>query len=106
MGSAPSSHDQWTLPLTVGFVRRPGTGREAHRKRCASARFALDGDRSTVALDDPQTYREPQAGPRHRRFGGEERLEDALDVLGRDARPRVADRDHDLVILAFGPHEN
>ena len=51
--------------------------------------------------DDGQADRQAQPGPLADLLGGEERIEDAPRVLGRDAGAVVGDRDHDLVLLGL-----
>src|SRR5690606_15262294 len=79
---------------------------QSHGERAAPPRLAGHGD---VAAEQPREAageREPEPGAgrasRHHLLDLPERLEDALEVLGRDADPGVRHIDHDLVRLSAG----
>src|SRR5215813_11692845 len=62
--------------------------RQRHLELGAAADRALDLDRAGVRLDD--LLRDRHAEPGAVVLGGEERIEDAVDLLRRDALPVVA----------------
>ncbi len=72
-------------------------------KGCAGADGALDMNLAGVLLNDAVGHGEAQsgtaavAGPGHG-FGGEERIVDALEVLGRDARAGVVHNRFDVPV--------
>src|SRR5258705_6805091 len=85
-----------------GMIRRArsvGRGsREGEREREASpsARLALDANPAAMGLDDPLRDREPEADAGTRGLPRlPEAVEDVWEVLGRDARAGVADRELD-----------
>ena len=65
--------------------------REAHREDGAAVRQAVGADLAAVLLDDLVADREPEPGALADRLGGEERVEDPADDVGRDAGAGVAD---------------
>ena len=71
----------------AGFLTAAASGRKA--KASALARFALDFDVAAVLADDSVADRKPQAGTLARAFSGEERIENARQILGSDARARI-----------------
>src|SRR6266481_1790588 len=56
--------------------------------------FAVDIEKTPVALDDPQHRREPKPGAFANLFGGEKGLENLFEKGGRYAHPRIRDGDH------------
>ncbi len=70
-------------------------GRQQHAHRRALAPHALDLDLAVEAPHDAVADREAEARPYADRLRREERVEDAGQVLGRDARARVAHLDED-----------
>src|SRR5512132_4063654 len=62
---------------------------QAEREDGADPAGGADVHRPPVVLDDPVHEGEPQAAST--RLGGEERLEDVLQILGGDAAARVRD---------------
>ena len=74
--------------------RESGRGREEDLEGGAFVGLALDGDGAAMLLDDAPGDEQAQAGAVG--FGGEERLEQARHVLGRDADAVVLDREPEL----------
>ncbi len=67
------------------------------------AGLGLDLDRAAVLLDDDVVAeREAETGAFAGRLGGEERIEDLVAHLGRDAGAVIADADLDPVAEALG----
>src|SRR3990172_6421413 len=64
---------------------------KAYRELAAVADFTFRRQAASVLADDAAAKRQPQARPAA--LGGVERPEDAIQVLGGNARPRVAHRD-------------
>src|SRR5262245_49441098 len=62
-----------------------GLAREVERESRADPSQRFDGQAATVALHDLPRDREPEPGALVGWLGGEERLEDAVDVLRGDA---------------------
>ena len=83
-------------------LRRLGSGRlrEGERERDREGRAAAEGgadaDVTAVGADDLVDDREAEAGAVG--AGGEERLEDAGEIVGADAAALVLDLDRDEVI--------
>src|SRR5205823_11987734 len=73
--------------------------RKSHGKSRADVWGAVHGDAAVVTLDDAVADAQPESGSHTRRFGGEERLEDALLYVLRHSLTRVGDRDVDFVVL-------
>ena len=71
--------------------------RQLDRERGALAELGLDLDRAAVALDELVHDRQAEAGALADVLGGEERIPDPRQDLGRDARAVVADLDLDAV---------
>ena len=63
----------------------------------AAAGLAVALDPAVVLLDDAEDHRQPQAGALARRLGGEERVEDARQVLRGDADAGVGHAQADEV---------
>ena len=59
---------------------------------------ALDLDPAAVVGDDAVADAQAQAGPAAERLGGEERVEDPRQHVGRDAAAVVGDLDDDLAV--------
>ena len=68
--------------------------RQVDHEARASPLLAVDAHDAAVRLDDAVDGGEPETGPAPLRLGGEERLEDPVQVLSRDADARVRDREH------------
>src|SRR5437867_7779076 len=64
----------------------------------------LRPDLPFVLADDAEGDREAEAGSGACRFGGEERIEDPLDEVWRNAAARILDLDPDRVAVAAGAH--
>ena len=79
---------------------RPASAGNVSTNFVPDAGRALGVDRAAVVLDDAVDERQPQPGADAvARLGGEERIEDARQVLGADAGAGVGDRDaHQLVL--------
>src|SRR5687767_12130095 len=83
------------------MASRPSRPRRAHlfgeRQTDGEARaladLAVAGDRAAVFLHDAVRDREPEAGALANLLGREERIVDARQLLGRNARAGVADFD-------------
>ena len=89
------------------FTASSGAVDLGERKRDAklgSARARLDLDLAVVVADQAPDDVEAQAGALPDRLGGEERIEDALADLGRDAGSVVDDADDDALPLAVRRH--
>src|SRR5690349_19145529 len=95
-GPAPAPSDAGERSGGVG--RRLGQRQVDLEPRVAGP--GLDLDVAAVALDD-DAVRDVQAEPRAlaHRLGREERLEDPLEVLLRDAGAGVADLDQDVAAV-------
>ena len=71
----------------------------------AAARPAEDLDGATMLLNDTVCDRQAEARPFARSLGGEERIVDAVDMLGIDAVSAVEHIDlHAAVVLVRGLH--
>src|SRR5262249_18322550 len=68
----------------------------------AAARPAIDLDGATMLLNDTVCDRQAEARPFVRSLGGEERIVNAVDVLGVDAVPAVDDVDLDAAVFLNG----
>src|SRR5690606_6308336 len=68
-------------------------GREGNVERGPRARRAVDVDERVVLPDDSMDGREPETGAFTQLLRGEERLEDAGQVLAGDAAASVGDRE-------------
>ena len=93
--SARKLEERSVYAAVTGFpaVCRASQG-SSRRKQCAAAAAAFeDFDRAAMLLNDTVCHRKPEAGAFARRLGGEERIVDAVQVLRRDAVPRVGDLD-------------
>src|SRR5713226_1414999 len=95
--SEPRWATQWLRALrdwTARLRRRIGPW-EPQRKRAAPVRGALDRDRASLELGQQARDREAEAPAATRATAGlidaVEAVEDALHVLGRDARPGICD---------------
>src|SRR5690242_15276809 len=86
-------------PMSLAGMSAPPFGGNGERERGAVAGFGLHPDAPADAFDDLLAHR--QADPRPRvllaRVETLEHLEDAVRVLGIDADPVVAHREHPLV---------
>ncbi|MEJ0070988.1 MAG: hypothetical protein WDO24_22180 [Pseudomonadota bacterium] len=78
------------------FVRRP-IAWEIESEGRAHAKLAVDADMAAGLLDESEHHAETQPGALADRLGGEERLEDLGQRLGRDTDSRVADLQHRVV---------
>ena len=78
--------------------------RQLDQEARASLARVLRPDATLVLAHDAEGDREPEPRPRAGGLGGEERVEDALEQVGRDARPRVLHLDPDHVARAERPH--
>src|SRR5262245_41464195 len=78
-------------------------GRELDRERRALAGLALDVDRAAVALDDSQADREAETRAADGRLGGEEGIEDPIEVVGGDSDAGVGELDRDVAVDGVGP---
>ena len=87
--------------------RRPGVlGGKIQGKGRALARNAVAEDVAACLLDDAVGRGKPQAGPFALLLGGEERVEDLVQRLGRDAAALVRDRDaHVFALGNAGPFQ-
>src|SRR5437764_2350016 len=74
---------------------------ESDGEHAASPGFAAHGDAPAMSLDDLVNDGEPQ--PRPTSLGGEERIEDARQILSGDALPGVLDLQESLADLALEP---
>ena len=78
-----------------GFDRN--VGRLPHRKKYRKARsathFAFDFDTSAVLPHDRVRHRETEPRPLPDRLGREKRLEDPIQVVGRDTAPGIGKAD-------------
>ena len=72
------------------------------RKARAAPGRALDGDRAAVGLDDAVAHAQAKPGAFSRGFGGEERLEHALQRFLRHAGAGVGDFGDDGIAFARG----
>src|SRR5256885_10552993 len=99
-GSAPTSHSPVWHPqvkarLEPGYAR--GGQWQHHGKRAALAHGALHVDAAAVGLGDPAGDGQPQAGPAAapgaRAVQAVEPLEDACELVGGNAGPRIAHRE-------------
>src|SRR5690606_32399545 len=80
--------------LALALLRSPRQMDAEHR---AAVRRVIRRDAAAVQLDDAPRDRQPEPGPVRAR--GEERVEDAVAVLGGQAGAVVADRDDQLAAL-------
>src|SRR5262245_59048235 len=92
--SSTTSSENRSLDIVCRLVR---VDRELHLEAAAPPQLAFDRDGSAVASHDAVTGGEPEPGADADLLGGEERIEDAPQVLGRDAGAVVADRDQHRV---------
>ena len=74
------------------------TGGQPDEKTRPFADFALDPDVTAVPLHDAEGNGQPQAGPLADHFGREEGFEELVEVFGRNAAPRVGNRDFDALL--------
>src|SRR5262245_28173399 len=81
-----------------------GSEREPDAEFGAGAQLGAHLDPARVLFDDPERDREPEPGADADRLGGEERIEDPLDVLGRDAVAVVAEAQQDAAALQLAVH--
>src|SRR5205085_880131 len=87
--------------IADNHVSRSARRRQPHHEARATDRRRADLDAALVLLDDVAHDRQAEPGALAVGLGGEERLEDALAILGRDARPGVLDL-YDQVMIAVG----
>src|SRR5512137_1641922 len=85
----------------MASTSRPARGGQPDGETRTLAWLAVHRHAPLVPLDDPVDHREPQPGALL--LGGEERVEDLLHELGRDARPVVLEDDLEAVLLWAGP---
>src|SRR2546428_5639857 len=71
--------------------------RKLYDEARATSELALDLDGAAVTLDDPEADRQAEARAAHVGFRGEERLQDPVEALRRDAGAGVGDFDLDCV---------
>src|SRR5260370_21082387 len=97
-GGRPHDRHAGGTPLWAPRDRAVGRGRyvgscEPQRKRAAAARRALDRYGSSLELGQEARDREAETGAAERAtarlIDAVEAVEDAFDVLGRDAWPRI-----------------
>src|SRR5262245_58873949 len=83
----------------MGYPKKRGSfglrSGQPHREAAPSAELARDLDPALVLLDDLLRDREAEPGSGVAALGGEEGLEDLLEVLGWNAGAVVLDRDLD-----------
>src|SRR5207253_10665097 len=75
---------------------------QRYPKNAAVAGVTAHRQLAAVGLDDAVDDGEAEAGAPL--LGGEERVEDALQVVGADALARVGDLEQRLVVVAREPH--
>ena len=68
-------------------------------ERGAFAHFALHADAAVVALNDAMRDRQTQTRPNPDSFGGEERVKNIFQVIGRNATARVRHRQIHKLLL-------
>src|SRR3979490_1497452 len=68
------------------------------RDRRTDADLAADSHHAARLLGETVNLRKAEAGAAANILGGEERLEDPVDLVGRDAATGVADRDRDKLV--------
>jgi hypothetical protein len=78
-----------------GFDRNVGRlpHRKKYRKARSATRFAFDFDTSAVLPHDRVRHRETEPRPLPDRLGREKRLEDPIQVVGRDTAPGIGKAD-------------
>jgi hypothetical protein len=76
--------------ITPRRSRSPREQRQLDPERRAAPERALDAHRAAVPAHDVERGREPEPGARTDLLRGEERIEDAVDVVGGDPGARVA----------------
>src|SRR4051812_32652006 len=91
----------FTATLSRGLLR----DRQRHAE-LGSPRRSLDLDVRVVVLDQTLHDFQAQAGPLAHRFGGEERFEQAVEDLRRNAGSVVDDADDDAAVTAFSGDVN
>ena len=73
----------------TGFLARPGTASGNSSMEAGAAAGPADNfDRAAMLLNDTVVTERPRPVPFLRALGGEERIVDAVQMLGRDARAR------------------
>ena len=78
---------------------------DGKRERRSASRLGLDREPAAVPLDDPPGDRQAEPGAAAGRVRHlHERLEDPREVVARDPRAGVGDRNRDLVAAARGRH--
>src|SRR5215208_3040894 len=71
--------------------------------RAAIAELAFNRHRTARLVHEPVHLRQAKSGPLPHGFGGEERIEDFLDDLRRNASPGVSQTQFDMVGVGSSP---
>src|ERR1700712_1568709 len=74
--------------------------RQVQRERRALAQFAVDGDRATRLMRKTVHLRKSETGALADRLGGEKRIEDSRQNVGRNTGAGILHGDGDMVAFA------
>ncbi len=86
----PTSRSRRSFFDTLGFLRESLEGRQENLEDRPLANRARDLPPASVLAHDPEDRRQSEPGAESLRLGREKWLENVMEMLGRDAAPRIA----------------